>query len=272
MESYLELLAKNITRVMRRSGRLKQTVEESSFDAWTKFYKQDENAPNSIVSYYAKGAMIALALDLTMRRDSGGEKSLDDLMRALWQQHGKPDVGVDERDAEKLAAEVSGLDLSAFFDHALRSTDDLPLAELLHTIGVGYELIPAAGSKDEGGLKKDDKKPVRPKADLGVLYKANHAGAKLTAVMDDGPAMQAGLSAGDILIALDGIRVSASNLDQLLEGKIIGKTAEVSAFRRDELMRFEVPMRPSAPNSCYLWLQQDITQEQQSGQQSWANQ
>ena len=272
MESYLELLAKNITRVMRRSGRLKQTVEESSFDAWTKFYKQDENAPNSIVSYYAKGAMIALALDLTIRRDSGGEKSLDDLMRALWQQHGKPDLGVGEHDAEKLAAEVSGLDLSAFFDHALRSTDDLPLAELLHTIGVGYELIPATGSKDEGGLKKDDKKPVRPKADLGVLYKADHTGAKLTAVMDDGPAMQAGLSAGDILIALDGIRVSASNLDRLLEAKTIGKTAEVYAFRRDELMRFEVPMRPSAPNSCYLWLQQDMTQEQQSGQQSWANQ
>ena len=272
IESYLELLAKNITRVVRRSGRLKQTVEESSFDAWTKFYKQDENAPNSIVSYYAKGAMVALALDLTIRRDSGGTKSLDDLMRALWQKHGKPDNGVGEADVERLAAEISELDLTAFFNHALRSTDDLPLKELLHSVGVGYELLPSTGAKDEGGVKNDKQQPSRLKPDLGVLFKSDHSGVRLTAVMDYGPAMEAGLSAGDIVVAIDGIKVSASNFDQLLESLQIGEDVEIYAFRRDELMRFEVVMRPSPPNTCYLWLQQDLTQEQHSGQQSWANQ
>ncbi len=271
-DSYLELLAKNITRVIRGSGRLKQTVAESSFDAWTKFYKQDENAPNSIVSYYAKGAMIALALDLTIRRDSGGAKSLDDLMRALWQKHGKPNIGVGESDVENLAAEVTGLDLSEFFEHALRSTDDLPLEELLQTVAVSYELRPAAGSKDEGGLKKGAQEPARPRADMGVRYMADHAGAKLTAVMDYGPAMEAGLSAGDVVIALDGIKVTATNLDRLLEMAQIGQIAEVYAFRRDELMRFQVEMRPPEPNSCYLWLQQDATKKQQVRQQSWLHQ
>jgi predicted metalloprotease with PDZ domain len=271
-ESYLELLAHNITRVMRRSGRLKQTVEESSFDAWTKFYKQDENAPNSIVSYYAKGAIIALALDLSIRRDSGGEKSLDDLMRSLWLNHGKPDIGVGEADVERLAAEVTGLDLSDFFQQALRTTEDLPIESLLQTVAVGYELRPATGSKDEGGLKKSENKPSIPKADLGVLYKADHAGAKLTAVMDYGPAMQAGLSAGDVVIALDGIKVTSTNLDQLLQRAQLGEKVEIYAFRRDELRRFEVEMRPAEPNTCYLWLQQDITQEQQARVQSWMNQ
>jgi predicted metalloprotease with PDZ domain len=271
-ESYLELLAHNITRVMRRSGRLKQTVEESSFDAWTKFYKQDENAPNSIVSYYAKGAIIALALDLSIRRDSSGEKSLDDLMRSLWLNHGKPDIGVGEADVERLAAEVTGLDLSDFFQQALRTTEDLPIESLLQTVAVGYELRPATGSKDEGGLKKSENKPSIPKADLGVLYKADHVGAKLTAVMDYGPAMQAGLSAGDVVIALDGIKVTSTNLDQLLQRAQLGEKVEIYAFRRDELRRFEVEMRPAEPNTCYLWLQQDITKEQQIRVQSWMNQ
>ena len=272
MESYLELLAHNITRVARRSGRLKQTVEESSFDAWTKFYKQDENAPNSIVSYYAKGAIIALALDLSIRRDSDGEKSLDDLMRALWLNHGKPDIGVGEDDVERLAAEVTGLDLTEFFQQALRTTEELPMEELLQTVAVGYELRPATGPKDEGGLKKSENKPSSPKADLGVLYKAGHAGAKLTAVMDYGPAMQAGLSAGDVVIALDGIKVTSANLEQLLERAQLGEKVEIFAFRRDELMRFEVEMLPAEPNACYLWLQQDITKEQQTRVQSWMNQ
>ena len=268
-ESYLDLLGKTITRVMRGSGRLKQTVEESSFDAWTKFYKQDENAPNSIVSYYTKGALIALALDLTIRRDTSGERSLDDLMRALWNKRGKPDIGVSEEDVELLASEVSGLDLSHFFDQALRTTEDLPLDELLDTVAVGYELCPATSSKDNGGLRKGEAEPQRPKSDLGVLHKADAAGVILTAVMDTGAAVAAGLAAGDVLIALDGIKVTSENLDQLLGRTQIGTTVEVHAFRRDELMRFEVEMRPSDPNICYLCLLQDKTQDQQSRQQDW---
>ena len=268
-ESYLELLGKTVTRVMRGSGRLKQTVEESSFDAWTKFYKQDENAPNSIVSYYTKGALIALALDLTIRHDTSGDKSLDDLMRAIWNRHGKPDIGVSEADVELLVSEVSGLDLSSFFDQALRSAKDLPLEELLDTVAVGHELCPATSSKDKGGLRKGEAEPQRPKSDLGVLYVADAAGVRLTTVMDAGPAVAAGLAAGDVLIALDGIKVISENLDQLLGRTQIGTTVEVHAFRRDELRRFEVEMRPSDPNTCSLWMLQDKTQEQESRQKAW---
>ena len=88
--SYLELLGRTITRVRGGSGRLKQSLAESSFDAWTKFYRQDENAPNAIVSYYAKGSLAALSLDLTIRLETKGATSLDDVMRALWNRVRRP--------------------------------------------------------------------------------------------------------------------------------------------------------------------------------------
>ena len=270
-ESYLELLGQMITRVVRGSGRLKQTVQESSFDAWIKFYKQDENAPNAIVSYYTKGALIALALDLTIRRDSAGEKSLDDLMRVLWQRYGKPDIGVGETDIEALASEVTGLDLTRFFDQALRGREDLPLEDLLKTVAIGYELRPAINSRDKGGLKKDLSEPSKPVSDLGVIHRPDAVGAMLVSVMDSGVSREAGLSAGDILIALDGIRATSENLDQLLARTRTGDRLTAHAFRRDELMRFEVEMRPAAPNTCVLCLLKDADSEQQRRRQRWLN-
>jgi predicted metalloprotease with PDZ domain len=86
---YLKLVEKTVNNVLRGAGRSKQSVAESSFDAWTKYYRQDENAPNAIVSYYTKGSLVALALDLTIRAGSDGKKSLDDVMRMLWQRYGR---------------------------------------------------------------------------------------------------------------------------------------------------------------------------------------
>ncbi len=272
VDGYLELLGQSITRVMRGSGRLKQTVLESSFDAWTKFYKQDENAPNAIVSYYTKGALIALALDLTIRCESSDQKSLDDVMRALWRKHGKSDLSVGEADVETLATEVTGLNLVTFFDTALRSVDDLPIDGLLGTVAIGYALYPATGSKDRGGMKSDDSEPLKPKPDLGVVHRADTAGARITTVHDDGAAQEAGLSAGDVLIALDGIKVTSDKLDQQLACHKIGEKLQAHAFRRDELMQFEVKMKPAQPNTCGLWRMSDPPVSRQQRQQDWLRQ
>ncbi len=150
--AYLGLLAEAITRVLRTPGRLVQTLAESSFDAWTKFYQPDENSPNTLVSYYAKGALVALALDLLIRRDTGGAKSLDDVMRALWECHGRTGVGLEERGFEALTMAVTGLDLTDFFHQALDSTADLDLAPLLAELGIGLRLRAARPGKDFGGL------------------------------------------------------------------------------------------------------------------------
>lgn len=247
-DSYLELLGQTITRVLRGNGRLKQSLADSSFDAWTKFYKQDENAPNAVVSYYTKGSLVALALDLTLRNIGDGRISLDDVMRTLWQRHASE--GVTEEGLERLIGEVAGSDLSDFLQHALRGTDDLPLAELLATCGIELRLRPAEGSGDKGG--KPGSRNTAPRSVLGVRSGDDALGAKLLNVFDGGAAQRAGLAAGDIIIAVDGLRVSNDRLDQVIATYASGECVPVHAFRRDELMQFMVTLQPAPAHTCYL--------------------
>ena len=194
LDDYLKLLAKTITQVHKGSGRHKQSVAESSFEAWTKYYRQDENSPNAIVSYYTKGALVALCLDLALRRESA--HSLDDVMRALWQRWLADGQGVSETGWEALAMEVSGLDLRDFFQRALRSTDALPLTELLASVGVTL--------KHTVRDADDASRPTPPT--LGVKTERDPLGWRIKCAYQDGPAQQAGLSGGDVLLALDGLR------------------------------------------------------------------
>lgn len=141
LESYLELIGQTITRVLRAKGRLIQSVAESSFEAWTKFYKQDESAPNTIVSYYAKGALLALCLDLSIRHQTNNEKSLDDVMRYLWLNFGKKKIGLAEGKIESTVSEISGIDFSNFFSKYLYGVEELPLEELLKEFGIDYHYV-----------------------------------------------------------------------------------------------------------------------------------
>ncbi len=233
--AYLKLLAKTANGVLRGSGRTRQSVAESSFDAWVKYYRQDENAPNAIVSYYTKGSLVALALDLTIRRQSKGKKSLDDVMRALWQRYGRDFYtqaggrGVSEADAEALFDEVAGIKLKRFFDRHVRGTADLPLADLLAPFGVTLE---------------DGR--AQAKAGLGVRTTRDGNDCKLANVYEGEAAHRAGLSAGDLLVAIDGLRVTAGNLDKLLARYQPGDRVLLHAFRRDELMAFDVALAADA--------------------------
>jgi predicted metalloprotease with PDZ domain len=227
--TYLGLLAKTINAVNKGSGRLKQSVAESSFDAWTKYYRQDENAPNAIVSYYQKGSLVALWFDLLIRSRTRGKRSLDDVMRALWRHYGRDfyeaghGLGVSDADVEALFDEVTGLSLKNVFDHAVRGTKDLPLAEALAAFAIQLQDPPRKGTPS-----------------LGVRTRKEAGDCKLASVYEGGAAHHAGLSAGDTLVALDDLRISASNLDALLARYSIGDVIHVHAFRRDELMQFEV--------------------------------
>ncbi len=266
-KGYLEALAETVTKVLRNPGRLKQTVAESSFDAWTKFYKQDENAPNAIVSYYGKGAMTALALDLTIRRDTSGERSLDDVMRALWERYGRPGLGVPERGIESLAAEVTGLDLDGFFARALDSTEDLDLPALLTTVGVAMRLRPARKAKDFGNVA-DDFERLEPVSDLGIRLSSGGE-AKIAAVLEDRPAQHAGLAPGDVLVAIDGLRVDGGSAGKRLRALPIGRPVRVHAFRRDELMEFTLTPGPAPADVCELRLDDEAPAEVLSRRQAW---
>jgi predicted metalloprotease with PDZ domain len=234
--AYFKLLGKTVGSVLRGSGRTKQSVAESSFDAWTKYYRQDENAPNAIISYYTKGSLVGLAFDLTIRARTGGAKSLDDVMRALWERYGRDFYtgasgsgrGVTEKDVEALFDEISGVRLKSIFDRHVRGVEDIPLAKLYAAFGVKVV---------------DERKNAKPS--LNVAVGRDPLGARLTQVHEDGAAHRAGLSAGDIVIAVDGLRVngSPSNLDQLFTRYRVGDAVTVHAFRRDELMTFDVTLQ-----------------------------
>ncbi len=236
--AYLKLVAKTANSVLRGSGRRKQSVAESSFDAWVKYYRQDENASNAIVSYYTKGSLVALALDLTIRAETRGKKSLDNVMLALWQQYGrdfyqdgKEGRGVSDAEIDALFDRVTGLKLQRTLDRWVRGTEDIPLARLLTSFGIALN---------------DERKNGKP--DLGMRTARDGNDCKIAAIYESSAAHRAGLSAGDVLVAIDGLRVNANNLDVLLGRYRIGDKIGIHAFRRDELLSFAATVAaPDAP-------------------------
>jgi len=238
---YLGTLADTLTTVLQRSSRLKQSVEESSFDAWIKYYRQDENAPNSVVSYYQKGALVALALDLTIRARTRGAKSLDDAMRLLWQRYkaaGRDYAGVAEDEVLQAAQAATGCDLARVLREWTEGTRDPDFAALLVPFGIVFERKPALESAHF--------------ALLGIKTEAGGGDCRVTQVFDGTPPQAAGLSGGDVLVALDGLRVTRANLDRLLARYAPGDTVELLAFRRDELMCFAVRLSQGPPPKFLL--------------------
>ncbi len=260
-ERYLELLGRTITTVMRSPGRRLQSIADSSFDAWIKYYRQDENSPNAVVSYYAKGALVGCALDLMLRRE--GSASLDDLMRALWDRYGRLGIGTPEDCVPMLASELAGRDLSEFFARHVDGIDDLPLSGLLADFGITLHMRAALGPKDRGGTPGSGKPP---KCTLGVRLGAE---GKLAAVLRDGPAARAGLSAHDTLAAIAGLRFSSDNIAAQLDRHAPGETIEVHAFRRDELMVFQVALDEAPADTCYLTVDRSAPPEVAARRGAW---
>ncbi|MFZ6760848.1 M61 family metallopeptidase [Undibacterium sp. Ji50W] len=237
--AYLKLITKTINMVTRGSGRLKQSVAESSFDAWTKYYRQDENSPNAIVSYYTKGSLVGLGLDLTIRAESAGKKSLDDVMRVLWQKFGRDfyervltgkQQGLAENEFEGLVETTTGVNVRRFLDKHVRGTEDVPLATLYADFAV---------------LANDGK--ANKKASLGVRVVRDGNDCKIANAYEGRAAHLAGLSANDVLMAINGLRVTAADAVDSLTTALgryrVGETVQIHAFRRDELLTVQAKLQ-----------------------------
>ncbi len=184
---YLKLLATTISSVQASPGRLVQSVAAASFDAWVKYYRADENTPNATISYYAKGSLVALALDLTLRGE--GKGSLDDVMRLLWQKSGGGPI--DEADIAAALEAVGGRSFERELAAWVHGTDELPLAALLQRFAVEVEAQPATLAQR-----------------LGVrVSESALTGVKISHVLRDGAGERAGVAPGDELIAIDGWRL-----------------------------------------------------------------
>ena len=249
LASFLQRLGELLTRVYRTPGRFRQSLAESSFDAWDVLYRPEAYHPNTTISYYTKGATVALALDLKLRLETAGRTSLDDVVRELWRRYGAVQVGVPEDGFERLAAELSGLDLEPFFASAVRGTDDPPLKELLAEFGVVLEMRATAGGDDRGGVPRErNGDPLT----LGVTLREREPGLELTSVLDGGAAERAGLNPGDVLIAIDRLRVTGRNLARRLARFENGERVTASVFRGDELLEVGVVLKAAPHDTCYL--------------------
>jgi predicted metalloprotease with PDZ domain len=183
---YLKLIAKTISGVLGLPGRKVQSVAQASFDAWVKYYRSDENTPNATISYYTKGSLVALALDLTLRSAKG---SLDDVMRGLWEKSGGG--AITEADIRDALRKVGGRALDDKLTAWVHGTDDLPLAPLLERFGVQWQAQPLTVAQ-RLGLRVSES-PL--------------TGVKVSNVLRGGEAERTGVSTGDELLAVDGWRI-----------------------------------------------------------------
>ncbi len=240
---YLERLADDIVTLQTTPGRQLQSLECASFDSWIKFYRPDENTPNTAVSYYLKGAIVGALLDLEIRRRTADERSLDDVLRHLYAAYPLDGPGIPEREGYLGAIrEVTGHDFGDFFARYIGGTAELPYTETLGAAGLELQWDWKDKAADGG---------ARPA--LGLRTKSEGGLLKVTGVVRDAPAYQAGLTADDELVAVDGYRISnEASLRERLHERKVGDRVTITLFRRDELRTVELTLAPAPQDKLVL--------------------
>jgi predicted metalloprotease with PDZ domain len=243
---YFKHLGEELTSLERTPGASKMSLEEASLVAWVKHYRPDENTPNSAVSYYLKGALVAWALDLALRRAG---RSLDWLVRLLHERHASG--GLPEDGVERAAAEALGeVPARAFFDRHVRGAQPLDLD--LDPLGLSLRRRRSESFDDKGGTPPRANGPRPVPGFLGADLAP--AGKLLVLSAREGsPAWRAGLYAEDEIVAESGFRVDRAALWQRLEERGPGGALRLAVFRRDELVEVEVPL--AAPPEDAVWLE-----------------
>lgn len=230
---YLERLGDSIARLEALPGRLRQSLEDSSFDAWIRFYRPDSDTPNSQVSYYHKGALVALCLDLEIRRATAGEKSLDDVLRVLWDRYGKEDVGFPEDrllGIQEIVRKVGGASVASLLERYVTTTDEIDFDR--HLAAVGLSLTESSAG-DRTAASQADEVPPAHELRLGIRLNDRGSGRlQVGNVLSGLPAYDAGLNADDEILAWNGRALSREELDSLLDSAEEGETLDVLVMRR----------------------------------------
>jgi predicted metalloprotease with PDZ domain len=215
----LSATARAMQNLQNTPGRLVQSVEESSFDAWVKYYRQDENSVNSQISYYDKGALLGLLLDLEIRRRSGGAKSLDDVMRYLYVEFFKKGRNYGQGDFQKATELMAGSSLEEFFSKYVRGKEELD-----------YNAALAAA-----GLRLDTTAPADAKVYFGADVAQEEDRLMVKRVYVGSPAYDHGLNAGDQIVAMDNMRVTRDFFNERMAEKKPGDLLNLTIFRFDDL-------------------------------------
>jgi predicted metalloprotease with PDZ domain len=223
-KEFLTELSKEITRFLTTPGRLVQPLSESSFDAWIKLYRPDANSVNSQISYYLKGEMVTLLLDLLIRDRTQGVKSFDDVLMAMWEQFGKAEIGFSETQLKNIIESVADRDLTEFYDRYIHGVEELPFNDYFAPFGI-------------------ELKPVEANIPyLGITVKSEHGREVIKCVASDSPAQLAGIDPGDELLAIDGFKVSSDKLNDRLKLYQPDRQINITIFHADRLMTLPITL------------------------------
>ncbi|RMH13503.1 MAG: M61 family peptidase [Planctomycetota bacterium] len=246
LDEYMKRLGRTIDALRSRPGREVQSLEESSFDAWIKFNKSGPDRDNTTVSFYGKGALASLVIDMEIRRLTGNERSLDDVMRLMFEQFPHGSDGYTPEDVVTIASAVAGTDLDPIFETCVRRAGPLPLEDALAHVGLELYQKPIKGAWDD----ELGRTPEAERAYLGLKVASGNIGARVRAVLEDGPAFDAGVIADDEIVAINGSRVEGGTFEQIERSLQPGQDAELALFRRDELVHIRLKAG-SKPNSTW---------------------
>ena len=218
-KEFLDSKANLIQQLQARPGRFETSLEEASFDAWIKYYRQDENAINNQISYYDKGDIVNMMLDVTIRTASGGARSLDDVMRHLYNEFSKKNRNYTPEDLQKAAELAAGRSLDDFFAKYVRGESEIDYNAILS--GIGLQL--AATEPNSG------------KAYLGADLAEDGGRLTVRTLRAGTPAYEQGLNTGDQIVAVDGYRSGMAFMNSYLGEKKPGDTVKLTIFRFDRL-------------------------------------
>ncbi len=252
-DEYLEGLSNAIEALQTTPGRLVQSAEMASFDAWIKYYRPDENSPNTSISYYTKGTVLAFLLDAKLRK--GTSKSLDDVMRAEYERFsGAKGYTPEEFRAE--AERVTGLNLKQFWDTAVESTAELDYSEALDAFGLRFKPVP---------------QPVdRPgKVWLGITTRNDNGRLLVTQVQRESPAVVAGINVDDEILAINDFRVRADRFENRLEQYMPNDKVSVLVARREQLLKVDVTLVVEPPKGWRLEVNPNATETQRRDLDAW---
>src|SRR6266545_367718 len=250
---YLGLLSDAIKTLQTTPGRLVQSVESASFDAWIKQYRPDENSVNTVISYYTKGNVLGFVLDARIRVATNGAKSLDDVMRLGFARYSGA-RGFTPEQFRQTASEVAGTDLSPWFKKALETTDEIDYAPALEWYGLEFA-TPRPPADRDGWIG------AKTKIDNGRLVVEN--------VPRGTPAFEAGLNAGDEILAIDDFRVLPDKLAERLQSYAPGQKVTLLIARREELKRLPITLGAEPANTWQLTPRQNATAAQRAHLEAW---
>jgi predicted metalloprotease with PDZ domain len=234
-DDYFKAIAERFRNIAERPGASRRSLTESSWDAWIKAYRPDSNSVNSTISYYEKGELVALMLDLRIRRLSDGKRSLDDVLRLAWERFAARDVGYYDGAMADLSAEILGAELGTFFADYVDGTATLDPNPDLAFVGLSLVQVP----KDTDRALEKDEFGFALAPSLGVGTESSRGLCRIKEVREGGAAWQAGLDAGDIVLAIDGMRVTADTIQDRLD-RTAGRPVTITYYRGQELRSMEV--------------------------------